>query len=112
MKQTLFHCYYFTILRLINGALNASCGLVILLISLLLNYDGFHFLQLVVMAAAATADQKSVTEETVQCMIFLEYEEFLKCDTKLLPCSHVLCTECLFNIHTVSIRIHPCQICR
>ena len=71
-------------------------------------YDLFQISRLTM----AAADQKSETEEAVQCMICLEYEEFLKCDIKLLPCSHVLCAECLFNIHTVSIRIHPCQICR
>ena len=60
----------------------------------------------------AAADQKSETEETVQCMICLEYEEFLKCDIKLLPCSHVLCTECLLNLSAVSTEDHPCKTCR
>ena len=72
-------------------------------------YDLFQISRLTM---AAAADQKSETEEAVQCMICLEYEEFMECDIKRLPCSYELCTECLFNIYTVSTRIHPCQICR
>ena len=60
----------------------------------------------------AEEDQKQKVEEGVQCMYCLEYEEFLKCDIKRLPCSHILCTECLLNLYSVSAKIHGCQICR
>ena len=63
----------------------------------------------------ASAKQKSVAEEAVQCMIHvcMEYDGFLKCDIKLIrPCSHVLCTECLLNLSSVSTEDHPCKTCR
>ena len=60
----------------------------------------------------ATANQKSVAEEAVQCMICIEYDGFLKCDIKQLPCSHVLCTNCILNLHEISAEQHDCTTCR
>ena len=61
----------------------------------------------------ASSKQKCVTEEAVQCMICMEYDDFLKCDIKLIrPCSHVLCTVCLLNLSSVSTKDHPCKTCR
>ena len=60
----------------------------------------------------ASLKQISVAEEAVQCMICMEYDGFLKCDIKLLPCSHVLCTVCLLNLSSVSTEDHPCKTCR
>ena len=60
----------------------------------------------------ASLKQKSVVEEAVQCMICMEYDGFLKCDIKRLPCSHKLCTVCLLNLSSVSSEDHPCTTCR
>ena len=60
----------------------------------------------------ASSKKKSVAEEAVQCMICMEYDGFLKCDIKLLPCSHILCTECLLQLSAVSNDDHSCKQCR
>ena len=60
----------------------------------------------------ASSMGKDKAEMAVQCMICMEYDGFLKCDIKLLPCSHVLCEECLLNLSAVSIEDHDCETCR